>query len=131
VEQLKARPQSANYSASASAFQLATELFKIRTGTQMEYIPYKGTNESVNAVVAGDVLMTFADAGPASGPLKGGKVRGLAVTAPARLAAFPDIPTMAEAGFTGMEIQLWMGSLRPRGRLRPSCANCRKKSPAS
>jgi len=115
VEQLKARPQSANYSASAAAFQLATELFKIRTGTQMEYIPYKGTNESVNAVMSGDVLMTFADAGPASGPLKGGKVRGLAVTAPARLAAFPDIPTMAEAGFTDMEIQLWMGFFAPAG----------------
>lgn len=115
VEQLKTRPQSANYSASASAFQLATELFKIRTGTQMEYIPYKGTNESVNAVVSGDVLMTFADAGPATGPLKSGKVRGLAVTAPARLAAFPDIPTMAEAGFTDMEIQFWMGFFAPAG----------------
>jgi tripartite-type tricarboxylate transporter receptor subunit TctC len=115
VEHLKARPQSANYSASASAFQLATELFKIRTGTQMEYIPYKGTNESVNAVMAGDVLMTFADAGPASGPLRGGKVRGLAVTAPTRLTAFPDIPTMAEAGFTDMEIQLWMGFFAPAG----------------
>ena len=115
VEQLKARPQSANYAASASAFQLATELFKIRTGTQMEYIPYKGTNESVNAVVSGDVLMTFADAGPASGPLKGGRVRGLAVTAPTRLTAFPDIPTMAEAGFTDMDIQLWMGFFAPAG----------------
>lgn len=115
VEQLKARPQSANYSAAASAFQLATELFKIRTGTQMEYIPYKGTNESLNAVVSGDVLMTFADAGPASGPLKGGKVRGLAVTAPTRLAAFPDIPTMVEAGFTDMDIQLWMGLFAPAG----------------
>jgi tripartite-type tricarboxylate transporter receptor subunit TctC len=115
VEQLKARPQSANYSASASAFQLATELFKIRTGTQMEYIPYKGTNESVNAVVSGDVLLTFADAGPATGAIKSGKARGLAVTAPARLAAFPDIPTMAEAGFTDMDIQLWMGIFAPAG----------------
>ena len=115
VEQLRAKPQSANYSASASAFQLATELFKIRTGTQMLYIPYKGTNESVNAVVSGDVLMTFADAGPASGPLNGGKVRGLAVTAPARLAAFPEIPTMAEAGYADMDIQFWMGFFAPAG----------------
>ena len=45
----------------------------------------------------------------------GGKVRGLAVTAPTRLAAFPDIPTMAEAGFTDMEIQLWMGFFAPAG----------------
>jgi tripartite-type tricarboxylate transporter receptor subunit TctC len=115
VEQIKARPQSANYSAAASAFQLATELFKIQTGTPIEYIPYKGTNEAVNAVVSGDVLMTFADAGPASGPIKGGKVRGLAVTAPTRMIAFPDIPTMAEAGFTDMEIQFWMGMFAPVG----------------
>jgi len=115
VEQIKAKPQSANYSAPASAFQLATELFRIRTGTQIEYIPYKGTNEAVNAVVSGDVMMTFADAGPASGPIKGGKVKGLAVTAPTRMAAFPDIPTMAEAGFADMEIQFWMGLFAPAG----------------
>ena len=117
VEQLKATSGSANYGASAAAFQLATELFKIRTGTQMEYIPYKGTNESVNAVISGDVLMTFADAGPATGALKGGRARGLAVTAPMRLAAFPDIPTMTESGFTDMDIQLWMGIFAPAGTL--------------
>lgn len=115
VEYIKANPRKANYGGSAGIFQLALELFKARTGTQVEYIPYKGTNESVNAVLAGDVLMIMADAGPVSGALKGGKVRGLAVTSPARMPAFPDIPTMAEVGISDMFIQGWMGYFAPAG----------------
>ena len=115
VEYIKANPRKANYGGSAGIFQLALELFKLRTGTQVEYIPYKGTNESVNAVMAGDVLMIMADAGPVSGALKGGKVRGLAVTSPARMASFPDIPTMAEVGIPDMFIQSWMGFFAPVG----------------
>jgi tripartite-type tricarboxylate transporter receptor subunit TctC len=115
VEYVKANPQKANYAGSASAFQLALELFKLRTGTKVEYIPFKGTNESINAVMAGEVLMSMGDAGPVTGPLKGGRVRGLAVTSAARSAAFPDIPTVAEAGFPDMEIQSWMGLFTPAG----------------
>ena len=115
VDYVKANPQKANYAGSASAFQLALELFKLRTGTQVEYIAFKGTNESIAAVMAGDVLMSMADAGPVSGPLKGGRVRGLAVTSPARIPSFPEIPTVAEAGFPEMEIQSWMGLFAPAG----------------
>ncbi len=115
VEYIKANPRKANYGGSAGIFQLALELFKLRTGTQVEYIPYKGTNESVNAVMAGDVLMIMADAGPVSGALKGGKVRGLAVTSPTRMPSFPDIPTMAEVGISEMFIQSWMGYFAPAG----------------
>jgi len=67
----------------------------------------------VQAVVAGQVLMTIADSGPMSGPLKGGKLRGLAVTAAKRNPAFPDVPTMAEAGIPDMEISLWTGLVAP------------------
>ena len=115
VEYVKANPGKANYAGSASAFQLALELFKLRTGTRVEYIAYKGTNESINAVMAGDVLMSFADAGPVSGPLRSGRVRGIAVTSPTRSPAYPDLPTVAEAGFPEMEIQSWMGLFAPAG----------------
>ncbi|OFZ89441.1 MAG: hypothetical protein A2V78_10835 [Betaproteobacteria bacterium RBG_16_64_18] len=115
VEYVKANPQKANYAGSASAFQLAMELFKLRTGTKVEYIPFKGTNESIGAVMAGAVLMSMGDAGPVSGPLKSGRLRGLAVTAPTRSPAFPEIPTIAEAGFPDLEIQSWMGMFAPSG----------------
>lgn len=119
VDHIKANPRQANYGGSAGIFQLALELFKTRTGTEVEYVPYKGTNESVAAVLAGDVLMIMADAGPVSGVLKSGKVRGLAVTARARVAAFPDIPTMTETGIPGMEIESWMGLFAPAGTPMP------------
>jgi tripartite-type tricarboxylate transporter receptor subunit TctC len=111
----KANPAKANYAASTAAFQLTTELFNIQAGTALQNITYKGTNESVAAVLSGDVLTTIADSGPASAAIRGGKVRGLAVTSPTRMAAFPDLPTMAEAGFPQLDVQLWGGLFAPAG----------------
>ena len=76
----KARPDKVNYAASAAPFQLAAELFNQKTGTKFVHIPYKSSGESVGAVMSGQVTMTIMDPPPAIGPLKGGKVRGLAVT---------------------------------------------------
>ena len=111
----KVNPAKANYAASTAAFQLTTELFNIQAGTALQNITYKGTNESVASVIAGDVLTTIADSGPASAAIRGGKVRGLAVTSPKRMAAFPDLPTMAEAGFPQLDVQLWGGLFAPAG----------------
>ena len=111
----KANPAKANYAASTAAFQLTTELFNIQAGVKLENITYKGTNESITAVIAGDVLTTIADSGPASGAIRGGKVRALAVTSPRRMAAFPEVPTMAEAGFPQLDVQLWAGLFAPAG----------------
>jgi tripartite-type tricarboxylate transporter receptor subunit TctC len=115
VEYAKANPAKANYAASTAAFQLTTELFNIQAGVKLENITYKGTNESLTAVIAGDVLTTIADSGPASGAIRGGKVRALAVTSPRRMAAFPEVPTMAEAGFPQLDVQLWAGLFAPAG----------------
>jgi tripartite-type tricarboxylate transporter receptor subunit TctC len=115
VEYAKANPEKANYGASAAPFQLATELLNLRTGARFAYIPYKGSNESINAVMAGQVTMTISDPPPATGPLKGGRVRALAVTSAARHPAWPDLPTMAEAGIPDIEITLWNGLLAPAG----------------
>jgi tripartite-type tricarboxylate transporter receptor subunit TctC len=115
VEYVRANPGKANNGGPSALFQLALELFKVRTGTKVEYIPYKGSNETVAAVMAGDVLMAILDTGPVTGPLRGGKVRGLAVTSAQRMAGFPDIPTMSEAGLQNMEIEGWMGMFAPAG----------------
>src|SRR5271169_2999091 len=86
----KANPDKTNYSSSSAAFQLVTELFKQKTGAPMQEIPYKGANDSVMAVISGQVTATIADAGPVSGQIRGGKVRALAVAAPSRTEDFPD-----------------------------------------
>lgn len=111
----KADPKQANYASSATPFQLASELFNQKTGSAFQHIPYRGSGESVNAVASGTVLMTIADSGPMSGPLKGGLLRALAITSAKRHRSFPDVPTMAEAGIPGMEITLWTGLVAPTG----------------
>ena len=109
----KAHPRDANYASSSAAFQLVTELFKQKTGAPMQEIPYKGANDSVMAVIAGQVTATIADAGPVSGQVKGGQVRALAVTSPGRAEDFPDVPTMRESG-TDVDAVLWSGIFAPR-----------------
>jgi tripartite-type tricarboxylate transporter receptor subunit TctC len=109
----KANPAQANYSSSSAAFQLVTELFKQKTGTPMQEIPYKGANDSVMAVISGQVTATIADAGPVSGQVKGGQVRALAVTSPDRAEDLPDVPTMKEAG-ADVDAVLWSGIFAPR-----------------
>jgi tripartite-type tricarboxylate transporter receptor subunit TctC len=109
----KANPDKANYSSASAAFQLATELFKQKTGAPLQEIPYKGAADSVMAVISGQVTATIADAGPVSGQIKGGQVRALAVAAPARTQDLPDIPTMKEAG-ADVEAVLWSGIFVPK-----------------
>jgi tripartite-type tricarboxylate transporter receptor subunit TctC len=108
----KANPQAANYSSSSAAFQLVTELFKQKTGAPLQEIPYKGANDSVLAVISGQVTATIADAGPVSGQVKGGRVRALAVAAPNRAEDLPDVPTMKEAG-ADVDAVLWSGLFAP------------------
>jgi tripartite-type tricarboxylate transporter receptor subunit TctC len=113
VAYAKANPDKTNYSSSSAAFQLVTEQFKQKTGAPMQVIPYKGANDSVMAVVSGQVTATIADAGPVSGQVKSGLVRALAVAAPKRMEDFPDVPTMKEAG-ADVDAVLWSGIFAPR-----------------
>ena len=110
----KANPSKSNYSSSAASFRLATELLKNKAGVGAEHIPYKGSAPAVQAVIAGEVLMTLVDSGPAAGAIKGGLLRGLAVTSPKRMPLLPDIPTMTEQG-VDLQIILWSGLLAPAG----------------
>src|ERR1700724_22194 len=98
VAYAKANPDKANYASSSASFQLVTQLFKQKTGAPMQAIPYKGANDSVMAVISGQVTAAIADAGPALSQVKGGQVRALAVAAPARTEDLPDVPTLKEAG---------------------------------
>jgi tripartite-type tricarboxylate transporter receptor subunit TctC len=114
VAQSRANPDKANYGASSASFQLATELFNRRTGAKFMHIPYKGANEAVQAVMAGDVTMTLADSGPAITGLQSGRLKALAVTSAERLKDLPNVPTLAELG-VDLKVSLWIGLLAPAG----------------
>lgn len=114
VDASKREPDKANYASSSTSFQLVTELFNEKTGARFMHVPYKGSNDSVTAVIAGDVTMTLVDSGPASTALQGKRVKALAVTADRRLAAMPDVPTMKELGID-LTVTFWSGLLAPAG----------------
>src|ERR1700754_4176918 len=110
----KANPDKTNYASSSASFQLVTELFKLKTGAPMQVIPYKSANESVLAVVSGQVTTTIADAGPVIPQVKGGAARALAVATAKRIDDLPDVPTLKEAG-ADVEAVLWSGIFVPKG----------------
>jgi len=113
IQYAKSNPARINYGSTAPTFQLTTELFKLRTATAFQHIPYKSSGEMVNAVLSGEITIAFADPPPAIGALKSGRVRGLAVTGPTRHPSWPDLPTMAEAGVPDMVVIIWMGLFMP------------------
>jgi tripartite-type tricarboxylate transporter receptor subunit TctC len=114
VTYAKANPDKMNYASSSASFQLVTELFKQKTGAPMQVIPYKSANESVLAVVSGQVTTTIADAGPVLPQVNSGTVRALAVAAPKRMEELPDVPTLQEAGID-VDAVLWSGIFVAKG----------------
>ena len=114
VAYAKANPGKLNYSSGSTAFQVATEMFKQMTGTDVRHIPYKGSAASITAVIAGDVQMTIVDTPPLVPQIKAGKVRALGVTSAKRSSSMPEIPTVAEA-VPGYEMVLWIGMFAPAG----------------
>jgi len=110
----KQHPDKANYGSSAASFQLVTELFNGKTGARFAHIPYKGSNESIQAVMAGNVTMAITDPAPAMTGLQGKRVRALAVTSLQRAGFLPEVPTMREAG-VDLDVELWAGLLAPAG----------------
>jgi tripartite-type tricarboxylate transporter receptor subunit TctC len=113
VAYAKANPDKTNYGSSSASFQLVTELFKQKTGAPMQVIPYKSANESVLAVISGQVTTTIADAGPVIQQVKSGTARALAVATPKRIDDLPDVPTLREAG-VDVEAVLWSGIFVPK-----------------
>lgn len=115
VSYAKANPDKANAGASGVIFQVTQKMFELRTGTQFAYITHRSNTETMISLMRGDILMSLSDTGPVSGPLKDGRVRALAVTSAQRMPAWPDVPTMAEAGIKDMEIDFWAGLVAPAG----------------
>ena len=112
----KARPGQINYAYTGygNATHLAGELFKALAGIDMAGIVYKGGGPALTDVIGGQVQAFFSGVASGGGHVKAGKLRALGVTTTRRTATLPDVPTIAEAGVPGYEVDGWYGFLAPR-----------------
>jgi len=113
----KSRPGRLNFATAGvgSAPHLAGVEFALRTGVQWAYVPYKGGSQAVADVAAGHADLLFNGMLATFPQVKGGRMRALAVSSPTRVAAAPEIPTVAESGLPGLETGSWQGMLAPSG----------------
>jgi tripartite-type tricarboxylate transporter receptor subunit TctC len=113
----KAKPGVMNFGSggSGTSNHLAGELFNILAGTNLTHVPYKGVNLAMQDVMAGRIDLVVIGVPAAAPHVKAGKLHALAVIAPQRLPALPDVPTVAEAGLPGFEVTTWYGILAPAG----------------
>lgn len=111
----KARPGQIIYGSSGNGtiVHLSTELFKSMAGVDMVHVPFKGSPQSVVALLSGEVAVSFPTMPPALPNVQAGKLRALAVTSPKRSKAAPDVPTVSEAGLKGYEMVLYSGIIGP------------------
>jgi tripartite-type tricarboxylate transporter receptor subunit TctC len=91
------------------------ELFKVMTSTNIVHVPYKGGAAGITDLIGGQVQLMMESLNSITPFAKSGRVRGLAVTGPARSAALPELPTVAEAGVAGYEATTWTGIVAPMG----------------
>ena len=112
----KANPGKLNYSTGGTGTlpHLNAELFKKETGTQIVHVPYKGGGPSLTAVIAGEVQMTFDTLATSLQLINDRKLRALAVVAPKRAPALPDVPAMPELGLPAVSSGAWSALLAPR-----------------
>ena len=115
VAHAKANPDTLNFGSSGTGTtpHLAGELFNTLAGTRIAHVPYKGSAPMLADLLGGQGQVAFDNTVIPN--IKAGKLRGLAVTGPLRLAAVPDIPTAVEAGLPGYEAVGWMGLYAPKG----------------
>jgi hypothetical protein len=111
----KSKPGQLSYASAGNgtAPHIAAELFKQLTGTDLLHVPYKGSGPAVTDTLAGTTQVMFPSLVAASGHIKSGKLRGLAVTGKKRSPLFPDLPTIAESGVAGFEVVQWYGLFAP------------------
>jgi tripartite-type tricarboxylate transporter receptor subunit TctC len=115
VAYAKAHPGRLSYASSSNggAPHLAGELFKQLAGVDLQHVPYRGSGQALPDLLAGNVQVMFDSMPSSAGAVREGKLRALAVTTETRQPAFPDLPTVAEAGVPGYEISTWYAIWAP------------------
>jgi tripartite-type tricarboxylate transporter receptor subunit TctC len=115
VSLAKARPGELNYASAGtgSAIHLAMELFQNASGIDVVHIAYKGASPAITDVLGGQVPLMFATTPPAVEHMRTGKLRALGVSSARRLAVLPAVPTIAESGYPGFEVNNWYAVVAP------------------
>ena len=114
VSEIKAKgPYSCGSSGIGSTQHLACEAFALATGVKIVHVPYKGSSQALTDLVGGQIQLDFDTTSSAMSFIKGGKVKALAVMTPKRSPELPDVPTLAEAGYPGVEMSTWYGFFGP------------------
>lgn len=115
VTYAKANPAKLNYATSGngSVPHIGMELFKQQNQLNITHVPYRGAGPAMLDVIAGNVQMTVATPPSLMQFVQQGKMRALAVAAKKRIPQMPDVPTSAEAGFPGFELEAWIGIFAP------------------
>ncbi len=117
VKAARARPGALDYASPgiATPHHMAMELFKLQARVSITHIPFSGTAGAVSAVLSGDVPLMFLPVHVAMAQVKGGRLVALAAAGNKRSSLAPDVPTLAELGYQGVEADLWYGMLAPAG----------------
>jgi tripartite-type tricarboxylate transporter receptor subunit TctC len=113
----KANPGKLNYASSGngSIQHIAGELFKQLTGTFITHIPYRGSGPAVQDLMGGQVDMFITTPAGVVSQIQGGRLKGIAVTSKQRLTSLPNVPTAAESGLSGYELDSWFALYAPAG----------------
>ena len=111
----KDKPGSINYASYGSGSQphLSGEMLKYRAGIDLVHVPYKGISLAVPAIIAGEVQLTFAGIASSMGPLKGGRIKAIAIGGTKRSPLLPEVPTFAELGYPEVQTHAWFGLFLP------------------
>jgi tripartite-type tricarboxylate transporter receptor subunit TctC len=117
----KAKPGSLSYGSPGNGTQgqLVAELFKKLAGIDLQHVPYKGASGAVTDMIAGHIPAVSTTLSTAAGQIRAGRARGLAISAPARLPDYPDIPTFAESGYPDLVATVWFSLSGPAGLPQP------------
>jgi tripartite-type tricarboxylate transporter receptor subunit TctC len=121
IQLAKAKPGALTYASAGpgSITQLIGEWIKLKSGTNVLDVPYKSVGAELPDLLGGQIMTAYLNPVVIIAHVKAGKLRGLAVTGPARMTVLPDIPTMAEAGLPGVEASVWNGFFVPAGTPTP------------
>lgn len=115
VELAKRAPGKLNFAQGGLSNRILGEQFRLQTGVEFTFVPYKGSNPASTAVVSGESDLTITDSPTIAGHLGSGRLRALAVVTPRRSTLLPEVPTVAEAGVPGYAVTVWYGIFAPGG----------------
>ena len=117
----KSKPDELIYGSAGigTTHHLVGELFKILTQTKIRHVPYRGAGPAMADLVAGQIDMVFDGLGTSAPQIQGNAIRGIAVAAPARSPAVPNVPTAAEAGLQNFEVSTWYAIFAPKNTQAP------------